>query len=44
MTNREAYEDAAGMGLDNMFFTYNYIEPDAEYACEDDKASEEGRN
>ena len=28
MTNREYYEEAAGMGLDDMFFIYNNINPD----------------
>ena len=31
MTNREAYEQEAGMGLDDLFFIYNDIDPDAEY-------------
>lgn len=31
MTNREYYESEAGMGLDDMFFTYNNINPDEEY-------------
>jgi hypothetical protein len=31
MTNRQAYEEAAGMGLDPMFFEFNNIDPDAEY-------------
>lgn len=30
MTNREAHEEAAGMGLDDMFFRFNKIDPDAE--------------
>jgi hypothetical protein len=30
MTNREAHEKAAGMGLDDMFFRMNGIDPDAE--------------
>jgi hypothetical protein len=30
-TNREVYEEAAGMGLDDMFFRFNHIDPDAEY-------------
>ena len=34
MTNREAHEKAAGMGLDDMFFTFNGIDPDAE--CEEE--------
>jgi hypothetical protein len=37
MTNKEAHELAAGMGLDNMFFRINGIDPDvmAKYAgCE----------
>jgi hypothetical protein len=29
MTNREAHEEAAGMGLDDMFFRFNKIDPDA---------------
>lgn len=28
MTNREAHELAAGMGLDDMFFSMNGIDPD----------------
>ena len=31
MTNREAYEQEAGIGLDDLFFIYNDIDPDAEY-------------
>jgi len=31
MTNREAHEEAAGMNLDPSFFTFNNIDPDAEY-------------
>jgi hypothetical protein len=31
MTNREAHEEAAGMNLDDSFFKYNNIDPDAEY-------------
>lgn len=31
MTNREAHEDAAGMNLDDAFFRFNSIDPDAEY-------------
>ena len=31
MTNREAHEDAAGMGLDDLFFRLNDIDPNAEY-------------
>lgn len=31
MTNREAHEEAAGMGLDNSFFRISGIDPDAEY-------------
>ncbi len=30
MKNKESYEKAAGMGLDNTFFTFNNIDPDAE--------------
>lgn len=30
-TNRQAHEEAAGMGLDNLFFWINGINPDAEY-------------
>ena len=30
-TNREAYEEAAGMNLEDSFFTFNRIDPDAEY-------------
>jgi hypothetical protein len=31
MTNRQAYEEAAGMSLENYFFVFNGIDPDAEY-------------
>jgi hypothetical protein len=31
MTNREAHEEAAGMGLCQEFFVLNGIDPDAEY-------------
>jgi hypothetical protein len=31
MINREAHEDAAGMNLDNEFFNFNGIDPNAEY-------------
>jgi len=31
MTNREAHEEAAGMNLSTEFFTFNGIDPDAEY-------------
>ena len=31
MTNREAHEKAAGMGLCNEFFAVSGIDPDAEY-------------
>ena len=31
MTNREAHEEAAGMGLEGSFFAMNNIDPDAEY-------------
>ncbi len=31
MTNREAYEEAAGMGLEDSFFAFNGIDPNAEY-------------
>jgi hypothetical protein len=34
MTNREAHEEAAGMNLDARFFTFNNIDPNAEYAEE----------
>ena len=35
MTNREAHEEAAGMGLDDLFFIFNNINPDGEYLiCE----------
>lgn len=30
MTNREAHEEAAGMGLCESFFIYNNIDPNAE--------------
>jgi hypothetical protein len=30
MTKREAHEKAAGMGLDDMFFRFNGIDPGAE--------------
>jgi hypothetical protein len=35
MTNREAHEEAAGMGLCNEFFIFNRIDPDAEYKEEE---------
>lgn len=40
MTNREAHEEAAGMGLDSLFFIANGIDPDAEYVepCNEDEA------
>lgn len=31
MTNREVMEEAAGMGLEDSFFTMNNLDPDAEY-------------
>lgn len=31
MTNREAHEEAAGMSLDDRFFIFNDMDPDAEY-------------
>lgn len=31
MTNREVYEQVAGMSLDDLFFIYNDIDPDVEY-------------
>lgn len=31
MTNREAYEEASGMKLDDMFFKFNGINPDVEW-------------
>lgn len=34
MTNREAHEKAAGMPLDDLFFSLNGIDPDAEYPKE----------
>jgi hypothetical protein len=34
MTNRQAYEEAAGYNLDNLFFMLNDIDPDAEYTDE----------
>lgn len=36
MTNREAHERAAGMGLDPMFFRWNDIDPNAEYDSKTD--------
>ena len=33
MTNREAHEEAAGMGLDPLFFAHNGIDPDAPAKC-----------
>lgn len=30
MTNRQAHEQAAGMNLDDVFFRFNGIDPDAE--------------
>ena len=46
MTNREAHEEAAGMGLDDMFFTFNGIDPDAEYSesCEESYPCQCGGN
>ena len=41
MTNREVYEEAAGMNLAPEFFTFNNIDPDAE--CIED-CKEEGTN
>jgi hypothetical protein len=38
MTNREAHEEAAGMGLDGLFFELNKIDPNAE--CIEDCAAE----
>jgi hypothetical protein len=37
MTNREAHEEAAGYGLDGLFFMINGIDPDAEYHPEPPK-------
>lgn len=34
MTNKEYYEETAEMGLDDMFFRYNNINPDEEYKDE----------
>lgn len=31
MTNREVYEESAGMGLDYRFFRFNGIDPATEY-------------
>lgn len=31
ITNRMAYEEAAGMGLSDLFFIFNKIDPDAVY-------------
>lgn len=31
MTNRQVYEEAAEMGLEDMFFKMNGIDPNAEY-------------
>jgi len=31
MTNREAHEQAAGMGLEESFFRFNGIDPEGEY-------------
>ena len=31
MTNRVVQEQVAGMSLDDLFFIYNEIDPDAEY-------------
>ncbi len=39
MTNREAHEDAAGMGLDDAFFKFNKIDPDAE--CIEDEEEQD---
>ena len=35
MTNREAHEEASGMGLDDLFFIFNNINPDGEYLTDD---------
>jgi hypothetical protein len=40
MTNKEAYENAAGQALDPLFFAYNGIDPDAEYVEPVEGASE----
>jgi hypothetical protein len=43
MTNREAHEKAAGMQLEDLFFTMNGIDPDAEYTdnCYPDEEGED---
>ena len=33
MTNREAYEEAAGMGLEDLFFIINNIDPNGEFSA-----------
>lgn len=35
MTNRKAHEQFAGMNLDDRFFTFNDIDPDAPYSLPD---------
>ena len=37
MTNREKYEEVSGISLDNLFFKFNDINPDAEYIEDEDK-------
>jgi hypothetical protein len=37
LTNREAHEAAAGMGIDTGFFVFNGIDPDAEFTPEDEE-------
>jgi hypothetical protein len=37
MTNREYYEEGAGMGLDDSFFRFNNIDPDAEFIKGDNR-------
>jgi hypothetical protein len=42
MTNREAHEEAAGMGLEPAFFEFNKIDPNAEYVeNKEDRSVEE---
>ncbi len=33
MTNRQAHEQAAGMGLEESFFRFNGIDPEGEYTA-----------
>lgn len=43
MTNKEAYEKAAGMPLSYVFFLHNGIDPNAEYK-EDERIEEDEKS